>query len=540
MTSTAGYILDALIDVGMQELFCLPGVQNDELFDELFARKGSLRAIQTRHEQGAAYMALGAACASGRPQAYCVVPGPGLLNTTAALSTAYGLGARVLALSGEIPSGAIGKGIGLLHEIPDQSAVLESLTKWQTRIDSGDEASAKVTLALAQLLAGRPRPVGLQVPMDVWAQTAVHNNGADAALTTSESTVDETKVDAVARMLLGARNPLILVGSGALDAADDVRRIAERVQAPVVAQRTGHGVMDSRHYLSATSPLGHELWRDADVVLGIGTRGQQRAAWGSDEQLKYLSINLDAHDAACHGEPTVNIVADAAIACAALNDALAQQNVTPPSREAELTAKKADMTARLHAKLAPQQAFVEAIRMALPDDGIFVDELTQVGFVSRMTFPTYAPRTFLSTGYQGTLGWGFATALGAKVACPDQAVVAVSGDGGFMFNIQELATAVLHQINTVTVVFNDGAFGNVRRIQQERLNGQTIASELHNPSFARIAEEFGALGIVAETPAAVGAAIKQGLDAGRPTIVEVPIGELPSPWEFIMLPKVRG
>ena len=166
----AGYILDALTGAGIRELFCLPGVQNDELFDALYARQSLLRPIQTRHEQGAAYMALGAACATGKPQAYCVVPGPGFLNTTAALSTAYGLSAPVLALTGEIPNGAIGKGIGLLHEIPDQSAVMASLTKWQTRIDSGSETRQKTASAMCALLHGRPRPVGLQVPMDVWAQ----------------------------------------------------------------------------------------------------------------------------------------------------------------------------------------------------------------------------------------------------------------------------------------------------------------------------------------------------------------------------------
>tara|TARA_B100000676_G_C18085637_1_gene854783 strand:- start:2823 stop:4442 length:1620 start_codon:yes stop_codon:yes gene_type:complete len=538
MTTTAGYILDALTGAGIRELFCLPGVQNDELFDALYARQSLLRPIQTRHEQGAAYMALGAACATGKPQAYCVVPGPGFLNTTAALSTAYGLSAPVLALTGEIPSGAIGKGIGLLHEIPDQSAVMASLTKWQTRIDSGSEARQKTASAMRALLHGRPRPVGLQVPMDVWAQAP--GDDAPAASSANSAPVDSNAIEAVARALLRAERPLIIVGGGALGAASQIREIAQRVQAPVIAQRTGHGVLDSRDYLSINSPLAHEMWPDVDVVLGIGTRGQQRGDWGTDAGLQYISINLDADDASCHGEPSINIIADAAEACDLLLEVLQQQNAAVASRETELTAAKAAMDARLRDAVGPQIAYVDAIRAALPDDGIFVDELTQVGYVSRMTFPTYAPRTLLSTGYQGTLGWGFAAALGAKVACPDKPVVAIAGDGGFMFNIQELATAVLHQINTVTVVFSDGAFGNVRRIQQGRLDGNTIASNLHNPSFARIATEFGALGLTANSPVEVETAIKQGLDAGRPTVIEVPVGEFPSPWDFILLPKVRG
>jgi acetolactate synthase-1/2/3 large subunit len=185
-------------------------------------------------------------------------------------------------------------------------------------------------------------------------------------------------------------------------------------------------------------------------------------------------------------------------------------------------------------------SFIRAIRNALPEDGIFIDELTQVGYVSRFAFPVYQPRTYLASGYQGTLGWGYASALGAKVACPNQAVVAIAGDGGFMFNAQEMATAVRHNIAVVVIVFNDNAYGNVARIQQEKYAGRQIASDLQNPSFTDFAKSFGVMALKAEGPDALEKSLNQALDANAPALIEVPVGEMPSPWDFVLLPKVRG
>jgi acetolactate synthase-1/2/3 large subunit len=192
-------------------------------------------------------------------------------------------------------------------------------------------------------------------------------------------------------------------------------------------------------------------------------------------------------------------------------------------------------------KLAPQRAFLDTIRAELPEDGIFVDEVTQMGFVARLAFPVYKPRTFLSPGYQDNLGWGFATALGAQNARRDVPVVAISGDGGFMFTANELSTAVRHRIPLVALVFADGAFGNVRRIQEERYGNRLIASDLANPDFVRFAESFGAAAERATDPAALRAALRRGLSRRNgPTLIEVPVGPMPSPWEFIHMPKARG
>jgi hypothetical protein len=192
-------------------------------------------------------------------------------------------------------------------------------------------------------------------------------------------------------------------------------------------------------------------------------------------------------------------------------------------------------------KIAPQIAFLEAIRAELPDDGIFVDEVTQMGFAARIALPVYRPRTFLSPGYQDNLGWGYATALGAAHARPDVPVVSINGDGGFMYTANELATAVRHKIPLTAVVFTDGAFGNVRRIQEEKFGNRMIASDLANPDFVKFGEAFGAAAERAKTPEELRLALRRGF-ARRdgPTLIEVPVGPFPSPWEFILMPKNRG
>ena len=180
------------------------------------------------------------------------------------------------------------------------------------------------------------------------------------------------------------------------------------------------------------------------------------------------------------------------------------------------------------------------IRDALPRDGIFVDELTQTGYVSRFAFPSFHPRSFISTGYQGTLGYGFATALGVAHARRDVPVLSISGDGGALFTISELATAVHHNIPLTTVIFNDHAFGNVRRLQMDNYDSRLIASDLSSPDFVSLAESFGAQGLLATSPNQLRSAIETALLYDGPSIIEVPLGEVPSPWDFVLMPRQRG
>ena len=321
----------------------------------------------------------------------------------------------------------------------------------------------------------------------------------------------------------------------------EVTALSALLQAPVLAYRRGRGVLDSRDPLSVTLPLGRDLWGEADVVLAVGTRLlTQLRQWGVDRELAIIRVDADPKEHNRLHKPAVALTGDAKPILQALLAELPAHTIKRPSRKAEMQERQAAWRKRLE-KLTPQIAYLEAIRDELPEDGIFVDEVTQVGFAARLLLPVYKPRTFLSPGYQDNLGWGFATALGAQHARPDVPVVAISGDGGFMFTANELATAMRHRIPLVTVVFNDGAFGNVRRIQQERFGNRLIGSDLANPDFVRFAESFGAAGLRATSPQELRGALRRALaNRGGPTLIEVPVGAMPSPWEFIFMPRIRG
>ena len=528
---------------GVKTVFALPGFQNDALFSAFYdaahsARDGAIRIIHPRHEQAAAYMAFGYAQASGEAGVYAVVPGPGFLNTTAALSTAYATNAPVLCISGQIMSRLIGRGYGELHEIPDQLAIMRGLTKWATRIDHPTEVGGAVNEAFARMRTGRPRPVGLEIPLDALALAT--EVGLPEGVTMPTANVCDPDLIAKAAELLGnARNPLIMVGGGAMDAGEALLAVAELLEAPVFTNYGGKGIVSERHYLSQCLIAGHALWAKADVVLGVGTRmAYPLTLWGVDDALKLVRIDIDPTEIARIHKPNVGIVADARAGLEALHDALLQRNRKRASREAELRALKAKTLKEIQ-KLSPQCEYLMAIRAELPDDGIFVDELTQVGYVARLAYPTYRPRTFLNSGYQGTLGYGFPTALGAKAAQPDKPVVSISGDGGFLYNAQELASAVLHGIDVVVIVFADGAFGNVRRIQKEEYGNRLIAVDLHNPHFARLAESFGIAGVRTSSPEGLRKELNAALKRQGTTLIEVPVGEMPDPWPYIIRPRIR-
>jgi acetolactate synthase-1/2/3 large subunit len=397
-----------------------------------------------------------------------------------------------------------------------------------------------VNEAFVQLQGGRTRPVGLEIPSDVLAlETEVTLNGKMPMPPRQEA--DPQQIEKAAALLGKAEQPLIIIGSGANDAGPEILAIAEMLQAPVVPIASGKGVVSDRHYLAQVAPAGYQLWAKADVVLAVGTRLQRPLTmWGTDDALKIIRVDLDPTEPARVRPPALAILADAMAAAAALLEALPKYNKKRESREAELNALKESVRQQIAATVQPQYDFLQAIRAELPDEGILVDEVTQVGYASNYAYPVYKPRTTVSSGYQGTLGFGFATALGVKVAHPNTPVVSIAGDGGFMYNVQELSTAVMHKIGLVTVVFNDGAFGNVLRMQRENYGGKVIASKLHNPDFVKLAENFGAAGVRAHGPEELRVAIREGLKREGPTLVEVPVGEMADPWKLFFFPRARG
>jgi acetolactate synthase-1/2/3 large subunit len=531
--------VQALLVQGIDTLFVLPGVQNDPLFSALYDAAERLRVIVTRHEQAAGYMAYGYAAATGRPGAYCVVPGPGFLNTTAALATAYACNAPVLCLSGQVPLRRIGRGFGLLHELPDQLGIMQRLTKWAARIETPHEAPRLIAEAFEQMQSGRPRPVALEIPMDVLAQEAWLAADMPRARRIVSPEPDPEAIERAASLLNGAVRPMIFVGGGAHGASARVRELAERLDAPVVAGWMGQGVMDGRSPLSLSLTMAHRLWPEVDVALAIGSRFQRvQTDWGIDDHVKVIRIDLDPIEITRHARPEVALLADAGEAL----DALLPQvrTVDRPAWRRRSAEVKEQVQALYRRELAPQLAFLDAIRAALPEDGILVEDLTQVGYVARIAFAVHGPRQYISSGYQGTLGHAYPSALGAKVAFSDRAVVALAGDGGFMYNVQELATAVQHGINVVAIVFNDGAYGNVKRMQREFYGNRVIASDLVNPDFVRLADSFGVFACSADDPDDLRAALEQALAREEPALIEVKVGEFPDPWQHIVLTRVRG
>jgi acetolactate synthase-1/2/3 large subunit len=537
--TTAEAVVATLVSHGLDTLYALPGMQNDLLFEALFAVSDRLRTIHSRHEQGAAYMALGAALATGRPQAYAVVPGPGLLNSAAALLTAYSMNAPVLGLIGQIPDADIGRGLGHLHEIRDQAGIIKRLVDHSTLIRKPEQAARATAVALRAMRSGRPGPAVLECALDVWGKSALVTPQAPLPLPAQH--IDPDAIRKAAKRLGAAKRPLIICGGGAQDAAAEVTALSGLLQAPVLAYRRGRGVLDSRDPLSVTLPLGRELWGEADVVLAVGTRLLiQLRQWGVDRELAIIRVDADPKEHSRLHRPAVALAGDAKPILQQLLAALPEHNVKRTSRKPEMQERQAAWRKRLN-KIGPQIAFLEAIRAELPEDGIFVDEVTQIGFAARLAFPVYRPRTFLSPGYQDNLGWGFATALGAQNARRDVPVVAVSGDGGFMFTASEMATAIRHRIPLTTIVFNDGAFGNVRRIQQERFGNRLIGSDLANPDFVAFAKSFGAEAMRIATPEALRQGLRKAFSRrDGPTLIEVPVGAMPSPWEFIQMTKIRG
>jgi acetolactate synthase-1/2/3 large subunit len=537
--TTAEATVAALLAHGLDTIYALPGVHNDHLFDALFKAADDIRTVHSRHEQGAAYMALGAALATGKPQAYTVVPGPGLLNSAAALLTAHSMNAPVLALIGQIPDADIGRGLGHLHEIRDQAGIIARLVYYSTRIRTPDAAPRLVAEAFRTMFSGRRGPAVLECAMDIWGQ--VGTVAPVAPLPARATAIDEDAILTAAKLLGAAKRPMIICGGGAQGAAPEVAELSAMLQAPVLGYRRGRGVLDSRNPLSVTLPLGHDLWAKADAVLAVGTRlFIQYKQWGVDDDLPIIHVDADPSEPARVRKPAAALVGDAKPILARLIDVLPAHNAKRRSRKAEMQKRQGEWKERL-ATLAPQAAFLQAIRAELPEDGIFVDEVTQLGFAARLVFPVYKPRTFLSPGYQDNLGWGFATALGAQHARPDVPVLSINGDGGFLYTANEMATAIRHRIPLVSIVFADGAFGNVRRIQEEHYGNRLIACDLANPDFVRFAESFGAEAERARNPKELRAALKRAFKRrDGPTLIEVPVGPMPSPWEFLHMPKVRG
>jgi acetolactate synthase-1/2/3 large subunit len=534
-TMTGGEaIVSGLVAHGVDTVFGLPGAQIYGLFDAF--HQAQIKVVGARHEQACGYMAFGYARASGRPGVFSVVPGPGVLNAGAALLTSFGCNEPVLCLTGQVPTDYLGKGRGHLHEMPDQLATLRTFVKWADRIEYPGMASTLVARAFQEMLSGRRGPASLEMPWDVFTQRA-ETSAATPLAPFSPPLPDTDRIAKAAALIASSRAPMIFVGAGAIDACDEILELAEMIDAPVVAFRSGRGIVSNAHELGLTMAAAYKLWPTTDLMIGIGSRMELPTTFRwpfRPDGLKSVRIDIDPVEMR-RVAIDVSVVADSKAGTAELLTAVSKTGYKKTAgRRAAIREATAAALKEIQ-QVQPQMAYLEVLREVLPHNAIVTDEVSQVGFASWYGFPVYEPRTFITSGYQGTLGSGFPTALGAKVAYPDRPVVAITGDGGFMFGVQELATAVQFNIAVVTLVFNNNAYGNVRRDQRERFDGRVVASDLVNPDFVKLAESFGVGASRVTAPDQFRAALDKALAAGGPYLIdiEVPRDSEVTPWTFI-------
>ncbi|BFM06832.1 thiamine pyrophosphate-dependent enzyme [Halioxenophilus aromaticivorans] len=537
--TTADSIIENLIAQGVDTIFGIPGAQTYHLFDSLYRYRDKIKLVVARHEQAAGYMAYGYARSTGKIGVFCVVPGPGVLNATAALCTAHN--ARVLCLTGQIPSQHIGIGHGMLHELSDQLGILRKLSKWAERIATPNDVNWVMDTAFNKLREGRSAPVCVEVPLDILGQPGLPQSDRLATqpfTTPFTPALIEQQITTAANMLAESSRPLFMVGSGAIDAAYEINQIAERLQCPVVAFRGGRGIVSDDSPYGFTCAEGYDLFDECDLLVGIGTRLELPMFRWQQGKLDKPLIRIDI-DPTQHSRQLADIAieADAKQAAAALLTAL--EPITPNLGGAaplRLIKAKRDTQAAID-KVQPQMDYLKVVRKALPEDAILVEEISQMGFASWFGFPVYQPRQLISCGYQGNLGHGLQTALGVKVANPDKVVCSIVGDGGLMFGIQELATAAQFNIPVIVVLFNNNCFGNVRRDQQTLFDNRVYASELKNPDFIKLAQGFGIETLRVGEGIDFEDAFSKALEASKkgPVFIEVPVerGSEVSAWEFL-------
>lgn len=520
-------LVKSLVAHGVDTIFGMPGLQLYGAFAAL-RDEARIRVLTPRNEQAVAYMAYGYARATGRPGVGLVVPGPGLLNTAAGLSTAYAASSPVLMIAGQIPRELIGRDTGALHEIVDQLSCIAPITKWRRRALYGHEIAATVAEAFVQLQSGRPRPVEIEFPPEAF-DDLVEGPLDVPAPPADRPAPDTASIERAAALLAVAERALLLAGGGVhlSNAGDALAALARHLQCGVATTPEGKGAIDDRDDLS----LGSGLWpgsilekvlHGVDVVLAVGTR-LPGVSLTKDTTLIHLDI--DPEVIARTAGVRVALVGDARTGLEQLLHAVSD---LIPARECTARERREIKKEQLAEDVCePQAGILRSLRTHLPDDTIVVAGMTQMGYYARSHWPVHHPGAYITSSYSGNLGFEYPTALGAKVGSPDRPVVALVGDGGFMFNAIELTTAAKYGIGAVAVVFNDNAFGNVARDLDEVWGG-TYKTELVNPDFVQLA---AACNVKASrvAPPDLGRAVLEAIERAEPALIEVPVPAMPRP-----------
>ena len=530
-------LVASLVREGVEVVFGIPGIHMSGIVAAL-RDEPSIRLITTRHEQGATHMADGYARVSGKPGVVLLVPGAGLYNAASAFATAYARSSPILAIVGQIPRAQIGKGIGAVHEVLDQAEVVRPVTKWRRHVLRPREAPDAVTEAFRQMRTGRPRPVLIEMSPETGVEREDVVLREPAPVSHIVPSADDLR--RAVRVMMDSRLPIIYAGGGVAqsNAEDALVRLAEATNIPVVTSSGGKGTIPDDHPFSYGSCFGpraemdemnqiYEVLASADVVIGIGARFSMGNPAGETSTL--ININIDDSELTRVQSNTIPLHGDAGATIEALLPLLAEAGAADrPSPE-----EAVEVTKRLIAyydirDTEPQYPIMEMMWNTLPEETVIAWDVTQFGYYARSHYRVNRPKTYIDSGYSFNLGYAFPTAMGIKVARPDAPVLCVSGDGGFMFNATELATAVQYGINIVTVVFRDDSYGNVAR-DLDNYFGGAYGTELKNPDIVKFAESFGAVGIRAESPEDLETLLPEALSRNAPVVIDVPLTDLSLP-----------
>ena len=525
----------SLVAEGVRAVFGIPGTHGLALIDALHDAP-EIRRITTRHEQGAAFMADGYARASGKV-GVCLTPtGPGAVNSLTAMATAYADSSPVLNIFSQIPTAHIGRGKGYLHEVLDQLGMFSQSTGWSARAESVEAIPWLVREAMGRMRSGRHRPAALELPKDVLDATG------DAPVLSPAPVLpeppEEKQLAAAVEALLKASRPVVWAGGGVIagGASSQLEKLSEALQAPVVTTVMGKGSMPEHHPLHIGCLAQHAAVQDylagCDLVLVVGSRlsALDTAEWALKLPGVLVHVDVDPTEFGRNYPVSIPVVGDAKLVLGQLSRMVTGASGDRPSRAGEVAELRDGVRRYMVSRSHEAVQLVEQVHSAVPNDGIVAYDLTTCAYWGWTLHEVYKPRTYLYPWGFGTLGFGLPAAMGAKVACPEKNVLAVCGDGGFLYTAAELATAVLHGINVVTLVVNDSMFGVLEPQQLARF-GRTMMIDLHNPDLVALARSFGAYALRVDRVEEVGPALCEALAAQRPGVVEFQ-AHLPYPFDW--------
>lgn len=516
------YVIRLLKAYGVDLMFGIPGVHTLELYRGL---EGSgIRHVLVRHEQGAGFAADGYARVTGKPGVCLLISGPGVTNVATPLGQAYSDSQPMLVISSTCSSDSLGRGWGMLHEVTDQRAATAPLTAFSRTACSAEEVGDSLAEAFAVFASARPRPVHIEIPIDVLARSC--NRTPVAKPPPALPRANETEIAAAAGMLRAARSPVIVVGGGARAAGLAIAEIAEALGAPIATTLAAKGCVPDGHPLHLGAMLHREevreLLRAADVVLALGTELAETDTWSGalafEGQL--IRVDIDPAKFADRTPAALGIHSDAGAAVAAIAAALAGAAPDGAGAVQQVAALRARFRDDADALSRRHRRFLEPLRAALPEDGVVVADMTQIAYTGGRDFPTSTPSAWLCPNGYGTLGFALPAAIGAKLGAPERPVVALAGDAGLLFTIQELATAVQENLSLPVLVWNNDALGQIR----DDMIAQGIA-ELgvipRNPDFIALGRAFGCQTAAVRAPGDLGPAVAAALAAPGPTLIEI-------------------